>query len=225
MRRQILSRSLLTVAAASGILAVTGGIASADSEAGSGQNALRHSADDLSQQVANEAAAGTAAATANTAAANTAAADTAAANTTEANTSANGAAADAAAGATAAGGASAVSEAHGSPGILSGNTLSIPVHAPINVCGDSVDVVGLLNPAFGSSCANGTTSHAAPVRQAQPPAQTPVATPELHTQLAETGMSGGTMSAAAGASAVMLLGGTLVYRRSARAARIRRTYS
>lgn len=41
-----------------------------------------------------------------------------------------------------------------SPGVLSGNVVQIPVHVPINLCGDSVDVIGLLNPAFGSGCAN-----------------------------------------------------------------------
>ncbi|MEV7326409.1 chaplin [Streptomyces sp. NPDC093970] len=41
-----------------------------------------------------------------------------------------------------------------SPGVLSGNVIEVPVHVPVNVCGDSVDVVGLLNPAFGNTCAN-----------------------------------------------------------------------
>lgn len=43
----------------------------------------------------------------------------------------------------------------GSPGVLSGNTVQAPVHVPVNVCGNTVDVVALLNPAFGNSCANG----------------------------------------------------------------------
>ncbi|WP_393082877.1 chaplin [Streptomyces sp. LN704] len=42
----------------------------------------------------------------------------------------------------------------GSPGVLSGNVIQVPVHVPVNVCGDSIDVIGLLNPAFGSACAN-----------------------------------------------------------------------
>ncbi|WP_405555654.1 chaplin [Streptomyces sp. NBC_01171] len=41
-----------------------------------------------------------------------------------------------------------------SPGVLSGNVVQIPVHVPVNVCGDTIDVIGLLNPAFGSTCAN-----------------------------------------------------------------------
>lgn len=42
----------------------------------------------------------------------------------------------------------------GSPGVLSGNLIQIPVHIPINVCGNSISVIGLLNPAFGNSCVN-----------------------------------------------------------------------
>ncbi|GAA4800978.1 chaplin ChpG [Streptomyces ziwulingensis] len=41
-----------------------------------------------------------------------------------------------------------------SPGVLSGNVLQIPVHVPINLCGNTIDVVGLLNPAFGNECEN-----------------------------------------------------------------------
>ncbi|MFH8776328.1 chaplin family protein [Streptomyces sp. NPDC017958] len=42
----------------------------------------------------------------------------------------------------------------GSPGVLSGNTIQLPVHVPVNACGNTVNVVGLLNPAAGNSCAN-----------------------------------------------------------------------
>jgi len=51
-------------------------------------------------------------------------------------------------------GASAEGVATNSPGVLSGNLVQVPVHVPVNVCGNSVDVIGLLNPAFGNSCAN-----------------------------------------------------------------------
>ena len=50
------------------------------------------------------------------------------------------------------------SGAHGStshsPGVLSGNTVQAPVHVPVNVCGNTVSVIGLLNPAFGNTCIN-----------------------------------------------------------------------
>ncbi|MFE9921992.1 chaplin family protein [Streptomyces sp. NPDC005774] len=44
--------------------------------------------------------------------------------------------------------------AKGSPGVLSGNSLQAPVHVPVNVCGNTVDAVGVLNPSVGNSCAN-----------------------------------------------------------------------
>ncbi len=41
-----------------------------------------------------------------------------------------------------------------SPGVLSGNVVQVPVHIPVNVCGNTVDIIGLLNPAFGNECEN-----------------------------------------------------------------------
>ncbi|ANS65347.1 hypothetical protein SLINC_3123 [Streptomyces lincolnensis] len=41
-----------------------------------------------------------------------------------------------------------------SPGVLSGNVVQVPVHVPVNVCGNTVNVIGLLNPAFGNECVN-----------------------------------------------------------------------
>ena len=42
----------------------------------------------------------------------------------------------------------------GSPGVISGNTIQVPVHVPVNVCGNTVSVIGLLNPTFGNTCVN-----------------------------------------------------------------------
>ncbi|WP_328679727.1 chaplin [Streptomyces sp. NBC_00322] len=41
-----------------------------------------------------------------------------------------------------------------SPGVLSGNVLQVPVHVPVNACGNTVSVIGLLNPTFGNTCVN-----------------------------------------------------------------------
>lgn len=41
-----------------------------------------------------------------------------------------------------------------SPGFLSGNVVQVPVHIPVNVCGNTVNVIGLLNPAVGNVCVN-----------------------------------------------------------------------
>ncbi|MFD5077984.1 chaplin [Streptomyces sp. NPDC058371] len=46
-----------------------------------------------------------------------------------------------------------------SPGVGSGNNVQVPVGVPVNACGNSVAVVGALNPSFGNSCANGSSSH------------------------------------------------------------------
>lgn len=47
--------------------------------------------------------------------------------------------------------------AAGSPGVVSGNTVQLPVHLPVNVCGNTVNVAGLLNPAAGNTCVNEDT--------------------------------------------------------------------
>ncbi|MEU4653623.1 chaplin [Streptomyces sp. NPDC023723] len=48
--------------------------------------------------------------------------------------------------------AGAQGAAIGSPGVLSGNVVQVPVNIPVNVCGNTINVIGLLNPAFGNSC-------------------------------------------------------------------------
>jgi hypothetical protein len=50
--------------------------------------------------------------------------------------------------------AGAVGVASNSPGFLSGNLIQVPVHVPVNICGNSVNVIALLNPAFGNTCVN-----------------------------------------------------------------------
>ncbi|MFJ3900752.1 chaplin [Streptomyces sp. NPDC090025] len=41
-----------------------------------------------------------------------------------------------------------------SPGVLSGNVVQAPIHVPVNVCGNTVNVIGALNPSFGNTCVN-----------------------------------------------------------------------
>ncbi|MFF8730426.1 chaplin [Streptomyces sp. NPDC015171] len=50
--------------------------------------------------------------------------------------------------------AGATGTATNSPGVVSGNVIQVPVHIPANVCGNTVNVIALLNPAFGNVCAN-----------------------------------------------------------------------
>jgi len=53
--------------------------------------------------------------------------------------------------------ADATGAAIGSPGVASGNVLQVPIHVPVNLCGNTVNTIGLLNPAFGNACANIST--------------------------------------------------------------------
>ncbi|MGW3127089.1 chaplin [Streptomyces sp. NPDC001076] len=52
-------------------------------------------------------------------------------------------------------GAEATGTASNSPGVVSGNVIGVPVDIPVNVCGDSIDVIGLLNPAAANACTSG----------------------------------------------------------------------
>ncbi|WP_441247027.1 chaplin [Kitasatospora sp. McL0602] len=58
------------------------------------------------------------------------------------------------AGVAAAHGSQAEGAAVNSPGVASGNLIQVPVHVPVNVCGNTISVIGLLNPAFGDHCEN-----------------------------------------------------------------------
>ncbi|SES23249.1 Small secreted domain [Streptomyces sp. yr375] len=150
------------------------------------------------------------------------------------------AAAPGAHGAASDGGATANGGAQDSPGVLSGNGVQLPVHLPVNVSGNSVNVVGIANPAFGNESVNASGEEPArpvepapqpPVRHDNPPsepqhpgpkpaAHTPAHAPALAAQakapeavssLARTGADA-TLPALAGSTA-MVLGGAALYRR------------
>jgi len=217
--RQILSRSLLTVAAASSVLAVTGGYANADSGAEgnatgspgflSGNN-IQAPIDAPVNACGNSVDAG------------------GALNPAFGNQCANES--HHSAGARAGAGASSRSEATDSPGVLAGNSVAVPVHAPVNACGNTVDPVALLNPAFGNACQNGPASsvgvprppahpHSPPQDDGKPPRPAQHdAFPQSATQkvLAETGITGGEFGAAGAAAAALVLGGAILYRRAPR---------
>ena len=54
----------------------------------------------------------------------------------------------------ASGGAAAQGDVKDSPGVVSGNGLQLPVQLPVNVSGNSVNVVGIGDPAFGNESVN-----------------------------------------------------------------------
>lgn len=39
-----------------------------------------------------------------------------------------------------------------SSGVVSGNNIQVPVDVPVNVCGNTISVLGVMNPASGSVC-------------------------------------------------------------------------
>ncbi|MEU1026252.1 MULTISPECIES: chaplin [unclassified Streptomyces] len=49
-------------------------------------------------------------------------------------------------------GPSADAHVANSPGLLSGNAVQLPIDLGVNLCGNTVDVIGLLNPATGNHC-------------------------------------------------------------------------
>jgi hypothetical protein len=118
-----------------------------------------------------------------------------------------------------AGGAAAQASGKDSPGVLSGNVVQLPVHVPVNVTGNSVNVVGVGNPATGNTSTNGSVDRPAPTappertapKPAPEPLPHPVAAPRTEPSLAHTGADA-TLPAAA-ASAALLLGGAVLYRR------------
>ncbi|MFI7321345.1 chaplin family protein [Streptomyces venezuelae] len=67
------------------------------------------------------------------------------------------------------GGAKAQGHASDSPGVGSGNNVQLPINAPVNVCGNSVTIGGLGNPAMGNECANESGSTVTPPGGEKPP--------------------------------------------------------
>jgi hypothetical protein len=134
-------------------------------------------------------------------------------------------------------GSSSYGGTQGSPGVLSGDQVAVPLDVPVELCGNTADVIALLNPVFGNECGHhhapdgrattphhchprSTTPHNPPrTVHEHPPTRTPY-TPVMHTPppaLAETGSEG--LLAITAASAALLAGGTVLYRRNRAASR------
>lgn len=123
-------------------------------------------------------------------------------------------------------GAHAEGTAADSPGILSGNNIQAPVEVPVNACGNSVDVVGVGNPAQGNRCGNVSPGaeeegpkgsepgeQDEPATPSEDPERTEPVASQGENQLAETG-SDAVLLTAVPVSAALLLGGAMLYRRS-----------
>ncbi|WP_381800315.1 chaplin [Streptomyces niveus] len=133
------------------------------------------------------------------------------------------------------GGSHAGGGAGNSPGVGSGNVIQVPIDIPVNVCGNSVDIVGVLNPAFGNECANDADTPAPPPEKPEEPVipepptdrAVPPSPNRPDTQavdrsapegevLAQTGAGGLGLVIPAGAA--LLLAGSVIYRRTRAAA-------
>ncbi|WP_121715779.1 LAXTG-anchored chaplin ChpB [Streptomyces sp. E5N91] len=122
------------------------------------------------------------------------------------------------------GGAAAEGSGKDSPGVLSGNGVQLPVRLPVNVSGNSVNVVGIGNPAVGNESTNDSGDHPEPERPpAEPEPSAPeeeragpgpsphAAPPREEVSLAHTGTDRTLPTLAGGAA--LVLGGTVLYRR------------
>ena len=127
------------------------------------------------------------------------------------------------------GGATAEGVAEGSPGVLSGNNVQVPVEVPVNVCGNSVTIGGLLNPVFGNTCGNDAdvvtppvvppVTPVTPVIQPKPPVPGPHTEPNVPEtqnvpQLAHTGAGGLGLLVPTSAGLLLAGVGAVLFRRA-----------
>ncbi|MFE4667712.1 chaplin [Streptomyces sp. NPDC056716] len=90
-----------------------------------------------------------------------------------------------------AGGSHAQGRTGGSPGVGSGNHVEAPIHAPVNVCGNTVDVIGIGNSTTGNDCGNGGGGYGEqPVTPPGGPATTPPPNPSTPGNPGEPGNPG-----------------------------------
>ncbi|MFF2329366.1 MULTISPECIES: chaplin [unclassified Streptomyces] len=123
-------------------------------------------------------------------------------------------------------GATAEGVTSGSPGVLSGNNIAVPIDIPVNACGNSVTIGGLLNPASGNECGNGPDvvtppvgTPVTPVTENEPPVPGPRTvpnSPEVQNvaELAHTGAGGLDVLVPASAGLLLAGAGTVLYRRA-----------
>ncbi|MFE9859285.1 chaplin [Streptomyces sp. NPDC005780] len=256
--RQVTRKGLITMAAAGGVLALSGGYAHADAGAAGGASnspgvlsgnsvqipvevpvnvcgnsvnvvgLLNPAAGNACANVSDGAAAGRHGSTAGTSGSH--ASDNGRASDDRGRGVRAGTGKHRAAGSDNGGGATAEGTAKGSPGLLSGNQIQVPIDIPVNACGNSVTIGGLLNPALGNTCENDSTPPVVPetpVTHVTPPtpgprtipnAPEPQTLPASTPQLAHTGAGGLDLLVPAGAGLLLAGAGTVLYRRAKAAA-------
>ncbi|MFC9461317.1 chaplin [Streptomyces sp. NPDC058430] len=169
--RQVTRKGLITVAAATGVLAVSGGYAHADSGAEGGSSGSPGVLSGNTIQLPVDIPVNACGNTVNVVGLLNPTSGNDCANTSKPRGGHPGGSHHHGGGASAEGGSS-----H-SPGVGSGNHVQVPVHVPVNACGNSVSVIGLLNPAGGSDCGNSSGGHEPTTPPTKPPTKTVPVTP------------------------------------------------
>ncbi|MCM2578247.1 chaplin [Streptomyces meridianus] len=218
--RQVARKGLITVAAASGMLAITGGYAHADAGAkglteeasglltGNVVQAPVHVPVNICGNTVNVLGA------LNPAAGNDCA--------TRSGGSAGDSGSDETAGDSGTTGLSNESEGTGS-----GNVIQLPIEAPVNLCGNNIGLASLDNLSADNGCAQGTTLQGgdSPETPGDEEEGDSPNTPDTdgtsgeQVELAETGTSSGLTGVALPAGAALVLGGAVLFRRSRAASR------
>ncbi|MYT72922.1 MULTISPECIES: chaplin [unclassified Streptomyces] len=151
--RQVTRKGLTIVAAATGVLAVTGGYAHADSGANGSASGSPGVASGNNVQVPVEVPVNVCGNTVNVIGLLNPAMGNKCANHTSRDTGYG----DESGGGhhqPPGGGSHAGGHSSDSPGVGSGNHVEVPVEVPVNVCGNSIGIISVGNPATGDDCAN-----------------------------------------------------------------------
>ncbi|MFD6309241.1 chaplin [Streptomyces sp. NPDC060223] len=152
--RQVTRKGLMTVAAASGVLAVTGGHAHADSGANGASSDSPGVLSGNTVQAPVHAPVNACGNTVSVVGLLNPAMGNKCANQGGGRGSSGGGYGDD--GSHSGGGSGAGGHASDSPGVGSGNHVQVPIEVPVNVCGNSVNVIGIGNAVTGNECGNGT---------------------------------------------------------------------
>ncbi|WP_190082656.1 chaplin [Streptomyces longisporoflavus] len=144
--RQVTRKGLITVAAATGVLAISGGYAQADSGAGGGTSDSPGVLSGNSVQLPVHVPVNVCGNSVNVVGVLNPAMGNNCANTSDGG--GNGSHKPSG------GGSSAHGHSSDSPGVGSGNDVQLPVDVPVNVCGNSVTIVGVGNATAGDDCVN-----------------------------------------------------------------------
>lgn len=114
-------------------------------------------------------------------------------------------------------------------GVGSGNVIQLPIDAPVNLCGNNIGLGALENAAMDNECTSSISAHeegdeGSPEGpgdrdESTPNRPEPDGTSNERVELAETGAPAGVLGVALPAGAALVLGGAVLYRRSRAGAR------